>query len=91
MCLKVNSSSTSNHTRGQAGDIEPYDPSIKLFDVLEWIYFNCEFRELIAEYFPDGWIHIAYREGGNSKTLKLKDSNHNYARVDIAYVKSIYG
>jgi len=90
LCLKVGSSATSNHARGQAVDFEPYSDSIKLADVLIWVHDNLEFRELIAEYFPGGWIHCAYRENGNNKTLKLKDDNHNYDRVGIETIKSIY-
>jgi len=91
LCLKSNSSASSNHARGQASDFEPLDSSITLFEILEWISFNCDFRELIAEFFPEGWIHVAYREDGNDKILKLKDHNHNYARVDLSYIKKIYG
>ena len=91
LCLAVGSSKNSNHARGQASDIEPVDCDIKLFDIIEWIYTNCQFRELIAEYFPDGWVHVAYRERANTRILKLKDKNHNYQRVDINYLRSLYG
>lgn len=81
---------TSNHARGQASDIEPDDTTIPLVDLLNFIHNECEYRELIAEYFPGGWVHVAYREGANDRILKLKDPNHNYAVVDIAYINSIY-
>jgi hypothetical protein len=81
---------TSNHKRGEAGDIEPDDPAIPLLDILNFIYNECDFRELIAEYFPGGWVHAAYREGGNARILKLKDPNHNFKEVDINYINSIY-
>lgn len=90
LCLAIGSSPTSNHTRGEAADIEPVNCHIQLIDVLEWIYNNCEFRELIAEYFPLGWIHVAYREGANVKKLKLKDKDHNYKVVSLDYIKNIY-
>jgi len=91
LCLKVGSNASSNHTKGEAADIEPFDTKIKLFDILEWIHNNLDYRELIAEYFPGGWVHVAYREGGNTKQLKLKDSKHNYSIVTLDYIRKIYG
>lgn len=90
LCLAVGSSIYSNHTRGEAADLEPFYSDIKLIDVLNWIYDNLEFRELIAEYFPMGWIHISFRENGNDKILKLKDKNHNYERVNMDYINNLY-
>lgn len=91
LCIAVGSSRSSNHCRGEAADFEPLRNNVTLYQVLAWIYRNLEFRELIAEYFPDGWIHVAYREGANEKILKLKDQNHNYSRVDLSYIQKIYG
>lgn len=91
LCLLIKSSHKSNHTKGEAADIEPYNPSIPLLDIVKWIYNNLEFRTLILEYAPDGWIHIDYREGENIKRLQLKDDNHNYVNVDIKYLENIYG
>lgn len=90
LCKKIGSSVTSNHTRGQAADIEPYDTDIPLFDILAFIDNELEYRELIAEYFIDGWVHVAYREGNNNRQMKLKDQNHNYDRVDLDYIQGIY-
>jgi hypothetical protein len=90
LCIRIGSSVNSNHTKGEAADIEPFNDNIKLIDILNWIYKNLEFRELIAEYFLEGWIHIAYRENGNDKILKLKDKNHNYAKVTIDYINKLY-
>jgi len=84
-------SSNSLHRFGHAADIEPVMSGIKLLSVLEWIHNNCDYRELIAEYFPGGWIHVAYVSSGNDKILKLKDNNHNYTRVSIDYIKELYG
>jgi zinc D-Ala-D-Ala carboxypeptidase len=90
LCEAVGSSSKSNHTRGEASDIEPLEKGITLFDILEFIHDNLEYRELIAEFFPAGWIHVAYREGGNIKKLKLKDDKHNYEEVSLNYLKTLY-
>lgn len=90
LCEAVGSNSKSNHTRGQASDIEPVGTDVKLIDIIEFIYTELEFRAVIAEYFPDGWIHVAYREGGNIKRLQLKDKKHNYKIVSLNYLKSLY-
>lgn len=87
----INGSKRSLHCFGCAADIEPLRESVSLLNLLEWIYNNCEFRELIAEFFDDdGWVHVGYVEGKNKKTLKLKDKNHNYKVVSLDYVKSLY-
>ena len=81
---------TSNHARGEAADIEPDDPTIPLIDIVNFIHNELEFRTLIAEYFPHGWVHVDYREGGNLRRLKLKDPKHNFKTVDIAYLNALY-
>ena len=90
LCVAIGSSINSNHTRGQSADIKPCNSKIKLIDILNYIYINISFRELILEYPPRGWIHVTYREGGNTNTLKLKDKKHNYTRVTIDYVNELY-
>lgn len=89
LCLIIGSSKYSNHARGQAVDIEP-SHGITLMTVLEFIYDELKYRELIAEYFPGGWIHVAYRKDVNVKKLKLKDNNHHYTNVSIDYLKDLY-
>jgi len=88
--IKIGGSANSNHCRGEAVDIEPLKKGISLLDILEWVYENIDYREMIAEYFPGGWIHIAFREGSNIKKLKLKDNHHHYANVSIDYIKLLY-
>ena len=95
-CKKLNKiihgSRRSFHCVGCAADIEPLNKEISLFDVLFWINKNCEFQELIAEYFQDGWgwVHVAYVEGRNEKLIKLKDKEHNYEVVTIDYLMSLW-
>jgi zinc D-Ala-D-Ala carboxypeptidase len=91
LCLAVGSGSTSNHIKGEAADIEPVDTSVSLFEMLAYIHYNLPHRELIAEYFPNGWVHVAYREGDDSRILKLKDEKHNYQKVKFEYLEGIYG
>ena len=87
----IGSSKTSNHVFGFAADIESFYNDVKLIDILNWIYENINFKELIAEHFDQqGWIHIAYQENNNIKQLKLKDRNHHYKRVSIDYINNIY-
>lgn len=90
LCLAVGSSASSNHARGEAIDFEPVDSKIQLIDIIESIYKNLDFRELIAEYFPNGWVHVAYRKNENVKNLKLKDKNHNYTQVTISSLLDLY-
>lgn len=90
LCEAVGSSKNSNHTRGQAVDIEPVKTDVKLIDIVEFVCNELKYRAVIAEYFPDGWIHIAYRKWGNVKRLKLKDKKHNYKNVSLDYLKTLY-
>jgi len=87
---RVGGSGTSNHCRGQAADIEPIEIGVSLFDILEYVHDYLEHRELIAEYFPNGWVHVAYRENANAKILKLKDDNHDFDKVELSHIANIY-
>jgi len=80
----------SNHCKGQAADIEPLNDNISMLDIVLWIHNNCDYRELICEYWPDGWIHVDYREGANNKQLKIKDDQYNYDKVSIDTVLKKY-
>ena len=90
LCLAIGSSATSNHIRGEAADIEPVDDDVTLYEIIDWIDNHLEYRELIAEFFPDGWIHVAYRHGANNRQLKLKDPDYNYARVELHFIRGLY-
>jgi zinc D-Ala-D-Ala carboxypeptidase len=57
----VGGSSTSDHMSGAAADIEPLPNSdFDLRDMGAWIEKNCDFKQLIAEFLPGGWIHVSY-------------------------------
>jgi uncharacterized protein YcbK (DUF882 family) len=61
----IGGSSSSQHTFGEAFDLELTDR--KLFD---WILKNIEFDQLIYEFGNDAhanWFHISYRKGNNRK------------------------
>jgi len=60
---KVGGSATSDHCKGMAADIEI--PGVANAELAEWIKDNCEFRQLILEFYtpgiPDsGWVHVSY-------------------------------
>lgn len=88
--ISIGGSKYSNHCRGEASDIEPIDNGIKLFSIVDFIYRNLSFRNIILEYPPDGWVHVDYRKGANSRKLKLKDATHNYEEVTLNYLRRKY-
>jgi len=60
---KVGGSSASDHCKGMASDIEI--PGVANADLAQWIADNCQFRQLILEFYtpgvPDsGWVHVSY-------------------------------
>ena len=66
----IGGSNTSQHTRGQAVDIEC--PGIPNYDVAKWVEDNLEFDQLILEFYtpgiPDsGWVHVSYKTEDNRK------------------------
>lgn len=91
LCKAVGSSAKSYHAFGGAGDIEPYKSSTRLFDVLKWIHEHIEYNSLIAEYFPEGWVHVGKILGDDRKILKLKDPDHHFVKCTIEYIENIYG
>ena len=91
-CKKLNdavgSSDTSFHRLGCAVDID--SDNIKLMDILEACYKLPNWSELIAEFFPNGWVHLGMKQGDNRRMLKLKDPTHNYSRVTIEQLRKLY-
>jgi zinc D-Ala-D-Ala carboxypeptidase len=59
----IGSKDTSDHVKGQAGDIEI--PGVANAELAEWVKDNLEFTQLILEFYtpgiPDsGWVHVSY-------------------------------
>ena len=59
----VGGSTKSQHCKGQAADIEV--PGVANAEVAQWIVDNCDFDQLILEFYtpgiPDsGWVHVSY-------------------------------
>jgi len=71
-CSELNrllgSKDTSQHTKGQAADIEV--PCIPNRDLAEWISTFCKFDQIILEFHDpkiphSGWVHVSVIEKGN--------------------------
>jgi len=90
LAIAIGSTIHSNHTYGLAVDIEPHNGNTRLSSILEYIHNNLEYKELIGEYFPNGWVHVAAENGNNKKVLKLKDSTHNYELVTLEDIMGSY-
>src|SRR6056300_1351956 len=69
----VGGSSTSQHCKGEAADIEV--PGVPNAELAEWIRDNLDFDQLILEFYtpgiPDsGWVHVSYKaDGDNRKSI----------------------
>lgn len=91
-CKKLNdaigSSDTSFHRLGCAADID--SSTTPLMEILEVAYGLPKWSEIIAEFFPDGWVHVAYKAGDTRKMLKLKDAKHNFSRVTKEQLNALY-
>ena len=87
---KVGGSRTSDHTRGQAADIEI--PGVPNAELAEWIKDNLDYRQLILEFYtpgiPDsGWVHVSYVAEDNKKevlTATRKDGKTIYLQGLVA-------
>lgn len=71
LCNAIGSSSTSQHTRGEAADFEIF--SIANKTLAEFIVSNLDFDQCILEFWTpsdpnSGWIHCSYNDSGNRKS-----------------------
>ena len=81
LCEAIGSKKTSQHTKGQAVDFEII--GIHNLKVAEWIKDNCDFDQLILEYFNreeknSGWIHVSYNEKGKNRKAVLTFDGKTY-------------
>ena len=70
LCEAIKSSKTSQHTKGQAVDFEI--AGISNLEVALWIQNNCNYDQLILEYWKEsdpnsGWVHCSYSESNNRR------------------------
>ena len=75
LCVAIGSKKTSQHALGMAVDMEiPSESNLK---VALWIQNNCDFDQLILEYYTgeanSGWIHVSFNEGNNRKQVLTFD------------------
>ena len=94
-CVELNShpdiggSDKGFHPYGGGGDLKPIDCS--LMELLEWAVLHLpEVAEVIAEYFPNGWVHLGWVRGDNRRKIKLKDAHHNYSPITLQALKQLY-
>lgn len=83
-CLELNraigSSDKSQHVTGQAVDFEV--PGIDNKDVALWVVDNCQFDQLILEFYKEGepssgWVHCSYIiDGDNRKSARVFDGKN---------------
>jgi hypothetical protein len=71
LCEAIGSSSTSQHTRGEAADFELF--GIHNREVSDWIVKNLDYDQCILEFWTpndpnSGWIHCSYNDAGNRKS-----------------------
>jgi zinc D-Ala-D-Ala carboxypeptidase len=79
LCEAIGSKKTSQHTKGQAVDFEVAE--VSNLEVALWISNNCDFDQLILEYWNDeepnaGWIHVSFVEGSNRKQILTFDGKN---------------
>ena len=71
LCEAIGSSTTSQHTKGQAADFEIFGVHNK--EVSDWIVKNTDYDQCILEFWNpndpnSGWIHCSYNDAGNRKS-----------------------
>ena len=70
LCKAIGSSTTSQHTLGQAVDCEVLGVQNK--ELADWVVNHLEFDQCILEFWKpeetnSGWVHISYNKGNNRK------------------------
>ena len=79
LCLKINSSITSQHCKAEAVDFEC--PGKDNAEVCDWIYQNLDFDQMILEFYVpgepnSGWCHVSYiPEKGRKQFLRAFKEN----------------
>ena len=78
LCEAIGSKKTSQHAKGQAVDFEI--AGVSNLQVALWINNNCDFDQLILEYWKEedndpnsGWVHCSFAEGSNRKQILTFD------------------
>jgi len=80
LCLKIGSTTTSQHTKGQAADFEIGGIANK--DLSDWIHQNLDYDQLILEFWKpedanSGWVHCSYKGQGLNRKQYLRAFTEN--------------
>ena len=80
LCLKIGSTTTSQHTKGQAADFEIGGIANK--DLSDWIHQNLDYDQLILEFWKpedanSGWVHCSYKGEGLNRKQYLRAFTEN--------------
>jgi hypothetical protein len=80
LCLKIGSTTTSQHTKGQASDFEIGGIANK--DLSDWIHQNLDYDQLILEFWKpedpnSGWVHCSYKGEGLNRKQYLRAFTEN--------------
>ncbi len=87
-CLKLNrklgSSDKSQHTRGQACDIEI--PTVSNYELGIWIRDNLDYDTVLLEFYKEdvpssGWVHVSYVSEKNNRQRHLKFDGKEYTTL----------
>tara|TARA_R100000908_G_C3735434_1_gene133526 strand:- start:321 stop:776 length:456 start_codon:yes stop_codon:yes gene_type:complete len=80
LCIAIGSKPTSQHSRGEAADIEIVAVDNK--ELGWWIRNNLDYDQLILEFYKEGepnsgWIHISFcAENRNQNLIAYKDADN---------------
>ena len=80
LCVKIGSTTTSQHTKGQASDFEIGGIANK--DLSDWIHQNLDYDQLILEFWKpedpnSGWVHCSYKGEGQNRKQYLRAITEN--------------
>jgi len=76
----IGGSSKSQHSKGEAADIEV--PGVSNLEIAEYIRDNLEFDQLILEAYRDGdpssgWVHVSLKRDGDNRNQVLTATFNN--------------
>ena len=85
----IGSRRTSQHTKGQAADIEI--PGLDNLELYYWAAANLDFDQLILEYYSgepsSGWVHVSY-VGSENRGQTLRIDKSGVSRETVPKTKS---
>tara|TARA_R110002020_G_scaffold164573_1_gene351355 strand:- start:1261 stop:1725 length:465 start_codon:yes stop_codon:yes gene_type:complete len=86
LCLALGSKKTSQHTKGQASDIQFHrDGYMNNKLLMDTIIEHCEFDQLINEY-DFSWIHVSYNcDNNRNQILKAYKEEGKTRYMDITH------